>query len=105
MNGSRVVGRLGRFRLINTLFSADDQWSRAGDMSTNRWTDLFRPLCVHQARAPPLGRVWGIDRGKKIKRDEKGESRREEQVEIKGIKGGKTAGDYRGVWHVQMGGW
>lgn len=53
-------GRLGRFRLINTLFSADDQWSRERDMSTNRWTDLFRLLCVHQARVPPTG--VGIDR-------------------------------------------
>lgn len=55
-----VGGRLGRFRLINTLFSADDQWSRERDMSTNRWTDLFRPLRVHQARVPPTG--VGIDR-------------------------------------------
>lgn len=31
-----VGKRLGRFRLINTLFSADDHGGRARDMSTNQ---------------------------------------------------------------------
>lgn len=55
----------------------------------------------------PWGRRWGLGRVEKIKKekkkDEKGEQRWKKQVEIKGIKGGKTAGDYRGVWRVQMG--
>lgn len=78
MNRSGAVGRLGRFRLINTLFSADDQWSTARDTSTNRWTDLFRPFCVHQALAPPLGKEVGV------------RQRREDQ---KGGKGGVEEGE------------
>lgn len=96
---------MGRFCLINTLFCADDQWSGARDMSTNRWTDLFRPLCVHQALAPPLGKeVGGWTEGEEIKKkDVKVVREGGTQVEIKGMKGGAAAEDHRGVWHVQSG--